>query len=88
VPLAPHARTSVLLHATTHQRGVHSVTLELTSADGRELGATDQFPVRSEQVSELIWVIIGAGVALLFAAIAIRLTRRVMRARAAGRTAS
>ena len=44
--------------------------------------------MRAEQVSGLIWVIIGAGVALLFAAIAVRLTRRVLRARAARRTAS
>jgi hypothetical protein len=88
VKLAPHGQTSVLLHATTHQRGVHSVTLELTSTGGRALGvrAQDQFPMRAEQVSNLIWVIIGAGVALLFAAIAVRLTRRVLRARAGRRT--
>ena len=88
VRLPPHGRSSVLLDASTHQRGVHSVTLELTSTDGHPLGATEQFPLRSEQVSGLIWVIIGAGVALLFAAIAVRLTRRVLRARAARRTAS
>jgi hypothetical protein len=88
VQLPPHGRTTVLLHASTHQRGVHSVTLELTSPDGRDLGARDTFPMRSEQVSKLIWVIIGAGLALLFTAIAVRLTRRVLRARAARRTAS
>jgi hypothetical protein len=84
VKLAPHGQTSVLLNASTHQRGVHSVTLELTSPGGRVLGprGQDQFPMRAEQVSGLIWVIIGAGVALLFAAIAVRLTRRVLRARA------
>jgi hypothetical protein len=82
VQLAPHERTSVLLSATTHQRGVHNVSLELTTTGGRLLGAQDGFPMRAEQVSGLIWVIIGAGVALLFAAIAIRLTRRIMRARA------
>ena len=38
--------------------------------------------MRAEQVSRLIWVIIGAGVALLFAAIAVRLTRRIITARA------
>jgi hypothetical protein len=38
--------------------------------------------MRAEQVSVLIWVIIGAGVALLFAAIVVRLTRRLIAARA------
>jgi hypothetical protein len=88
VPLAPHGRTTVLLNASTDQRGVHTVTLELTNAAGRPLGrqAQDSFPLRAEQVSRLIWVIIGAGVALLFAAIFVRLTRRILRARAARRT--
>jgi hypothetical protein len=72
----------VLLNASTDQRGVHNVTLELTNAAGRPLGAEDQFPMRAEQVSRLIWVIIGAGVALLFAAIVVRLVRRILRARA------
>jgi uncharacterized protein DUF6049 len=86
VQLPPNGRTTVLLNASTHVLGVHTVTLELTNSRGRPLGATDQFPMRAEQVSRLIWVIIGAGVALLFAAIVVRLTRRILRARA-GRAA-
>jgi hypothetical protein len=82
VQLAPHGRTTVLLHASTHVLGVHNVTLELTNQDGRPLGSTDQFPMRAEQVSRLIWVIIGTGVGLLFAAIIIRLARRIHRSRA------
>jgi Family of unknown function (DUF6049) len=82
VPLAPHGRTTVLLNASTQVLGVHTVTLELTNAAGRPLGAADQFPLRAEQVSRLIWVIIGAGVALLFAAIFVRLVRRILRSRA------
>jgi hypothetical protein len=79
----------VLLNASTHQRGVHTVTLELTSRGGRPLvSAHDTFPMRAEQVSRLIWVIIGTGVGLLFAAIIVRLTRRALRARAARRTAA
>jgi hypothetical protein len=90
VPLAPHGRTTVLLHASTDQRGVHTVTLELTNIAGRPLGpqAQDSFTLRAEQVSRLIWVIIGAGVALLFAAIFVRLTRRILRARSQRRTES
>jgi hypothetical protein len=64
------------------------VTLRLTSLDGRVLPhASDSFPMRSEQFSGLIWVIIGVGVGLLFAAIAVRLTRRIMRERTRRRTA-
>jgi Family of unknown function (DUF6049) len=81
VQLAPHGRTSVLLTASTHVLGVHSVTLELTNLAGRPLGAQDSFPMRAEAVSRLIWVILGAGVALLFGAIVVRLTRRLMRSR-------
>jgi hypothetical protein len=81
VTLAPHGRTSVLLTASTHVLGVHSVTLELTNLAGRPLGAQDTFPMRAEAVSRLIWVILGAGVALLFGAIIVRLVRRVTRSR-------
>jgi hypothetical protein len=82
VQLAPHGRTPVLLHASTHVRGVLNVQLELTNSEGLPLGASDTFPMRAGGVSRLIWVIIGVGVALLFTAIAIRLTRRVVAARA------
>jgi hypothetical protein len=81
VKVAPHGRSPVLLNASTDERGVHTVTLELTNAAGRPLGASDSFPMRAEQVSRLIWVIIGVGVVLLFAAIVVRLTRRILRAR-------
>ncbi len=82
VDLPPHGRTSVLLNASTHTLGVHTVTLELTNRAGTPLGAQDTFPIRAETVSRLIWVIIGAGVVLLFGAIVVRLTRRVLRSRA------
>jgi hypothetical protein len=81
VQLAPHGRTTVLLHASSHRRGVHHVTLEITSPGGQGWGAKDSFPMRAEQVSRVIWVIIAVGICLLFGAIVIRLVRRVMRAR-------
>ena len=34
-------------------------------------------PVRSAQVSQVIWLILGVGVGLLFLAIAVRLVRRI-----------
>ncbi|MBO0844618.1 MAG: hypothetical protein J2P22_04295, partial [Nocardioides sp.] len=81
VQLPPHGQTTVLLNASTRVLGVHNVTLMLTNLAGQPLGAADRFPMRAEQVSQLIWVIIGAGVALLFAAIVVRLVRRILRAR-------
>jgi len=83
VQLAPHGRNSVLLNASTHGRGVHNVELELTNRHGKPLGAADTFPMRAEQVSGLIWAIIGVGVGLLFAAIVVRLFRRILRDRQA-----
>ena len=56
----------------------------MTDSDGTPLGASDQLPIRSAQVSNVIWLILGTGVALLFGAIAVRLVRRV---RAAARAA-
>jgi hypothetical protein len=82
VDLPPHGRTSVLLNASTHVLGVHTVTLQITNRAGTPLGSFDSFPMRAEQVSQLIWVIIGAGLALLFGAIIVRLVRRVRRSRA------
>jgi hypothetical protein len=82
VDLPPHGRTSVLLNATTHVLGVHTVALQVTNKAGTPLGSQDSFPMRAEQVSQLIWVIIGAGLALLFGAIVVRLVRRLRRSRA------
>jgi hypothetical protein len=82
VVLPPHGRSTVLLNASTHEPGVHTVTLELTDKQGTAFGSGDPFPMRAVQVSALIWVIIGAGVALLFGAIIVRLVRRVWRSRA------
>lgn len=82
IEIAAESRTSVLLEADTQRLGVHNVQLVVTDVDGTPLGSTDTLPIRSAQVSQVIWVILGTGVALLFAAIAIRLVRRV---RGAGR---
>jgi len=77
VELAPTSRTSVLLQARTSEASVHNVTLLLTDADGTALGSSDRLPIRSAQVSNVIWVIMGTGVVLLFGAILLRLVRRI-----------
>jgi hypothetical protein len=57
--------------------GVHQIRLSVTNVDGRALGPRAELPIRSSQSGRIIWVIIGAGLALLFVAIVIRLYRRI-----------
>lgn len=83
IEIAAGSSTSVFLNASAAQLGVSNVELIVTDESGTPLGSSDDLPVRSVQVSKVIWLIIGTGVALLFGAIIIRLIRRVRRARAA-----
>jgi hypothetical protein len=82
IEVAAGGRSSILLEAATTQLGVHNVRLVVTSEDGTPLGSSANLPVRSAQVSQVIWLILGTGVALLFGAIVVRLVRRLRRARA------
>ncbi len=77
VRIAPGARTSLNLTATSTDVGVHNVRLVLTDRAGRPLGGHAEVTIRSAQVSGVIWLIIGSGVGLLFLAIIVRLIRRV-----------
>ena len=77
VVLAAKSRTTIPLEAHAHGTGVHNVTLTVTDTDGTPLGSSVEVPIRSGQVSEVIWVILGAGVGILFVAIALRLVRRI-----------
>ncbi|GAA3833262.1 DUF6049 family protein [Nocardioides panacisoli] len=83
VELGPKTRTTQVLDAHTSKVGVHQVRLMLTTTEGDQLGATTLVSIRSGQVGEIIWVIIGAGAGILFVAIGIRLARRIRRARSA-----
>ena len=71
----------MLLNASSSAVGVRNVTLLLTDVDDVPLGSSDDLPIRSNRVSNVIWLIVGTGVALLFGAIAVRLFRRVRAAR-------
>ena len=81
VLLPPGSRSNVVLQVSTTSNRVHNVTLMVTDADGVPPGDSDQLPIRSAQVSNVIWLIMGSGVGLLFLAIVIRLVRRVRSAR-------
>lgn len=82
IEVPPESSTTVLLNATTEQQGVHNVTLVLTDVNDVPLGDVDVVPIRAAQVSRVIWLIMGAGAALLLGAIVVRLVRRVRAARA------
>ena len=77
VDVPPEQQTTVLLTATTTRLGQHNVQLVLVDSDGIPLGSTDTVPIRSAQVSALIWLFMGGGAALLFGAIAVRLVKRL-----------
>ncbi len=85
IEIGPESSTTVLLNATTEQQGVHNVTLVLTDVNDVPLGDVDVVPIRAAQVSRVIWLIMGAGAALLLGAIVVRLVRRVRAARASSR---
>ncbi len=79
VRIPPGTRTTVALDVRTVALGVDNLTIRVTDSTGEELGDSVTVPVRPGQISTVIWWIIGAGAALLFVAIAIRLVRRVRR---------
>lgn len=72
-----HGRSPVLLNAKATSNGVHTVTLRLTDPQGTPLGSEASFPIRTAQVSRIIWLFIVCGVGLLFFAILARLVRRL-----------
>ncbi|MGZ5399175.1 MAG: DUF6049 family protein, partial [Nocardioides sp.] len=77
IDLAAGSRQTVLLRASATSAGVHYVRVLVTDEQGTPLGDGQRVAIRSAQVSEVIWLIVGVGVGLLFLAIAIRLVRRI-----------
>ncbi|VXA91844.1 DUF6049 family protein [Nocardioides sp. AX2bis] len=77
VEIGPDARTTVLIETSDTSPGVHNVELRVVDVDGRALPSSDTVPIRSAQVSNVIWVIIATGVGLLVVAVLLRAVRRV-----------
>lgn len=77
IDLAARGSQTVVLQARASTPGVHYVRLVVTDDTGAPLGSSAMLPVRSSQVSEVIWLILGVGVGLLLLAIAVRLVRRL-----------
>ena len=49
----------------------------VSDENGNPLGTTRRVAIRSAEVSQVIWLILGVGVGLLFVAFAVRVVRRV-----------
>ena len=80
VDVRANAQFTVLLTAETDVNGIHQVKLFVTDKRGAPLGASTTMSIRSAQLSNVIWLFIAIGAALLFGAIAVRLYRRVRNA--------
>ncbi|MGY0388134.1 DUF6049 family protein [Nocardioides sp. WG-D5] len=83
VQLDANSKASFNLAASMHDTGTHTALIVVTDTKGNPLGAHASVPIRPSQVSGVIWWFVGTGCALLFAAIAVRLTRRIMKAKKA-----
>lgn len=84
VALAPRSRTNLVLEAVATSNRVFTVDLYVADTSGAALGDSTEIAVRSAQVSQVIWLIIGTGAGILFVAITIRLVRRVRGSRDPG----
>ncbi|QYJ03297.1 hypothetical protein KUV85_13285 [Nocardioides panacisoli] len=80
----PESHTTVFLNARAEGSSVHNLPLELVTADGTVLDVSATVPLRSGQVSGVIWLVLGTGAGILVVAIALRLVRRVRRAGSEG----
>jgi hypothetical protein len=80
--LAAGQRTTVRLSATSRAVGVHQITLTPVSESGEPVGTPLVFSLRTSDVGRWIWLVLGAGGALLAFAVVRRLVRRVAAERA------
>lgn len=74
-PLAPGQRTVLRLKADASGVGVNQVVLSAVTEDGTALGTPLVFSLRTSQVGNLIWGVLGAGALLLVVMIGIRIRR-------------
>lgn len=80
--IAAGQRTTVRLSATSRAVGVHQITLTPVSESGQPVGTPLVFSLRTSDVGRWIWLVLGAGGALLAFAVVRRLVRRVAAERA------
>jgi hypothetical protein len=79
VTLGPGQRSPVRLRADSRSIGVHAVTIVATTEDGSRIGSEVRFNVRTSNVGLVVWLVMGAGGALLLVTIVFRIARRLRR---------
>ncbi len=79
--LPPGARRPFKMGIRSTGIGVHTVDLDLVTRSGERLYAGPQVPVRTSRVGLVVWVVMGVAATVFFAAIAVRVVRRVRRRR-------
>ncbi|HET8603666.1 MAG TPA: DUF6049 family protein [Marmoricola sp.] len=77
VQIGAGQRTTIRLATTSRAVGVHRITLVPVSTSGEPVGLPLVFSLRTSDVGRWIWLILGAGGALLVFAILRRLVRRL-----------
>ncbi|MFP5252442.1 MAG: DUF6049 family protein [Actinomycetes bacterium] len=77
VTLEPGQRAPVRMRAESTAIGVHEITLLATTEEGDPIGSQVQFNVRTSNVGFVVWLVMGAGGAVLLGAIVWRIVRRV-----------
>ena len=77
VQVAAGQRTTVRLGASSSAVGVHQITVTPISESGRNIGTPLVFSLRTSDVGRWVWVVLGAGGALLAFAIVRRLVLRI-----------
>lgn len=82
IEVPANSQHTLNLSAEASEIGVHGVVLVVTDGDGHLIQQSPEVRIRSNEVGKVIWLILGGGIALLFGAIVIRLSRRIRRARA------
>lgn len=82
IEVPANSQHTLNLSAEASEIGVHGVVLVVTDGEGRLIQQSPEVRIRSNEVGKVIWLILGGGVALLFGAIVIRLSRRIRRSRA------
>lgn len=77
VQVAAGQRTTVRLPASSRAVGVHQITLTPVSESGQPVGTPLVFSLRTSDVGRWIWLVLGAGGALLVFAVIRRVVRRI-----------
>ncbi len=82
VQLRAHQRTTVRLRVSSDNIGVYRALISPVNDRGTRVGIPLEFSIRSSNVTRWVWALMGAGAAVLFGTIGMRLRKRGLHTRA------